>query len=88
MSKQLIVLLSRQRSGTNAFRAVIDSHAELHCYEEVLNPDEHYLEHDWSYFNYLRANCSVERVASGQPPECVCVVCETIFTTCTTNPKL
>ena len=60
MSKQLIVLLSRQRSGTNAFRAVIDSHADLHCYEEVLNPDEHYLEHDWSYFNYIRANCSVE----------------------------
>lgn len=60
MSKQLIVLLSRQRSGTNAFRAVIDSHADLHCYEEVLNPDEHYLEHDWSYFNYIRANCSVK----------------------------
>ena len=60
MSKQLIVLLSRQRSGTNAFRAVIDSHSELNCYEEVLNPDEHYLEHKWSYFNYIRANCAVK----------------------------
>jgi hypothetical protein len=65
MSKQLIVLLSRQRSGTNAFRAVIDSHVDLHCYEEVLNPDEHYLKHDWSYFNFIRANCSVADLHPG-----------------------
>lgn len=60
MSKQLIVLLSRQRSGTNAFRAVVDSHTDLHCFEEVLNPDEHYLEQDWSYFNFIRAQCAVQ----------------------------
>lgn len=59
MSKQLVVLLSRQRSGTNAYRAVVDSSPEIHCFEEVLNPDDHYLVEDWSYFNYIESNCTV-----------------------------
>ena len=60
MSKQLIALISRQRSGTNALRAVLSSHPDIFCYEEVLNPESHYLEHEWSYFRFIQENYSVK----------------------------
>ncbi len=56
MDKQLIALVSRQRSGTNALRAVIGSHPDIFCFEEVLNPEQHYLEHEWSYFRFIQEN--------------------------------
>lgn len=60
MSKQLIALISRQRSGTNALRAVLSSHPDIFCFEEVLNPEPHYLEHDWSYFRFIQDNYSLK----------------------------
>ena len=49
-TKQLVVLLSRQRSGTNALRSVLESHPKIHCFGEVmsytdssLSPAEHFL---------------------------------------------
>ncbi|MDB2686316.1 hypothetical protein N9Y42_03830 [Mariniblastus sp.] len=37
MSKKFIVLLSRQRSGTNALRSVLESHPKIHCCGEIMS---------------------------------------------------
>ena len=60
MSKQLLALISRQRSGTNALRAVLSSHPDIFCFEEVLNPESHYLEHEWSYFRFVQDNYTLK----------------------------
>jgi hypothetical protein len=53
-----IILLARQRSGTNPLRSVLEGHPEIACTEEVLNhrptPD-YQLELETNYFRFLDA---------------------------------
>jgi hypothetical protein len=53
---ETIVMLARQRSGTNALRDVLDSHADIYCLPEIFqsqpSPKAH-LEVETSYFNFL-----------------------------------
>jgi hypothetical protein len=53
------ILLSRQRSGTNAFRSALATHPDLFCFNEVFNlgdkdSDNEFLR-DTNYFNFLEA---------------------------------
>ena len=64
MKKQLIVLLSRQRSGTNALRAVLSSHQAIHCFGEVLSCADAGLKQPFSYFSFAEKNYSPEELAS------------------------
>lgn len=52
------ILLSRQRSGTNALRSVLESHPEIFCFNEVFNfgdkdSDDPFLRHT-NFFNFLK----------------------------------
>ena len=64
MKKQLIVLLSRQRSGTNALRAVLSSHQAIHCFGEILNCTEAGLKQPFSYFSFANKNYSPTELTS------------------------
>jgi hypothetical protein len=53
------ILLSRQRSGTNAFRSALATHPDLFCFNEVFNlgdkdSDNEFLR-DTNFFNFLEA---------------------------------
>lgn len=51
-----IVMLARQRSGTNALRSVLGSHRDIFCFPEVFvtEPNAHYaLAQHANYFNFL-----------------------------------
>lgn len=52
----VIVMLARQRSGTNPLRDVLDAHPELFCLPEVFHPEpstEATLEVETNYFHFL-----------------------------------
>jgi predicted O-methyltransferase YrrM len=67
-----IILLSRQRSGTNALRSILESHPDIFCFNEVFNlPDkdsENALLRESNYFNFLQryARGDVSRVFPDQ----------------------
>jgi len=52
----VVVMLARQRSGTNAFRDILDAHGDIFCLPEVFqsepSPRARY-EVETNYFNYL-----------------------------------
>ena len=51
-----VVLLARQRSGTNALRSVLDAHLDIFCMPEIFHPrpsPEAHLEVETNYFNFL-----------------------------------
>jgi hypothetical protein len=55
-TSDVTVLLARQRSGTNALRDVLDSHAEVFCLPEVFQSDpspKARYEVEANYFNFL-----------------------------------
>lgn len=67
-----IILLARQRSGTNAFRSILHFSHHIHTWGEVFNPD-HYntqrsSERDSSYFLFLKE--LIKRDCSRVQPRC------------------
>src|SRR5581483_8344819 len=56
-SDDFVVLLARQRSGTNALRSVLKTHPEIHCFNEILNASHRHAERPvlrrQSYFRCL-----------------------------------
>jgi hypothetical protein len=69
-----IVMLARQRSGTNALRDVLDSHADIFCLPEVFQSQPSVkarLEVETNYFNFLEEhkNRLKEIVTSQQAQE-------------------
>ena len=57
MSKKLVILLSRQRSGTNALRSVLESHPKIHCFFEVMSYAEKDLQRDESFISFAKNQC-------------------------------
>jgi hypothetical protein len=62
-----VVMLARQRSGTNPLRAVLDAHPEVFCSPEIFHPDpspDAHLEVETNYFEFLErhANGGIKRV--------------------------
>jgi hypothetical protein len=56
------VLLARQRSGTNALRSVLGTHADICCFNEVFKPADRYNEEPLirasNYFTFLEQYCA------------------------------
>jgi len=55
-TSDFIVLLARQRSGTNPLRSVLETHPKIACTEEVLNVEptpDYELEVETNYFRFL-----------------------------------
>jgi hypothetical protein len=55
---QIIILMARQRSGTNALRSVLESHPEIYCHNEVFSFNDRVSEKDpllpaVNFFNFL-----------------------------------
>jgi len=57
MSKKLVILLSRQRSGTNALRSVLESHPKIHCFFEVMSYAENDLQRPESFISFAKNQC-------------------------------
>lgn len=57
MSKKLVILLSRQRSGTNALRSVLESHPKIHCFFEVMSYAEQDLQRPESFISFAKNQC-------------------------------
>ncbi len=57
MSKKLVILLSRQRSGTNALRSVLESHPKVHCFFEILSYAEADLQRKESFISFAKNQC-------------------------------
>ena len=56
ITSDFVILLARQRSGTNPLRSVLGSHPEIDCTEEVFNnqpPPNHALARDTNFFRFL-----------------------------------
>src|ERR671916_608662 len=55
----VVIMLARQRSGTNALRDVLQSHPDIFCTPEVFHerpsPDAH-LEVETNFWNFLEAH--------------------------------
>jgi hypothetical protein len=60
---EFIVLLARQRSGTNALRSVLTRHPGIFCLPEVFEPSPRRYP-EASYFDFLEANAPDGRVTS------------------------
>lgn len=61
----IIIMLARQRSGTNALRSHLESHPDIHCHNEVfslkdINSQDDPIISETNYFNFLN------RYASGE----------------------
>jgi len=54
MQKKLVILLSRQRSGTNALRSVLESHPKVHCFNEIMSHNESDMARKDSYLVFAR----------------------------------
>ena len=57
MSKKLVILLSRQRSGTNALRSVLESHPKVHCFFEIMSYAESDLQRKESFISFAKNQC-------------------------------
>ncbi len=57
MSKKLVILLSRQRSGTNALRSVLESHPKIHCFNEIMSYSEADLARNDSFISFAKNQC-------------------------------
>ena len=57
MPKKLAILLSRQRSGTNALRSVLETHPKLHCFYEITSFAENDLKREESFISYAKNQC-------------------------------
>ena len=54
--QDLVLLFSRQRSGTNALQGVLATHPEIHCTREVFHPEpetQAHLDPELSFFRFL-----------------------------------
>ena len=54
MQKKLVILLSRQRSGTNALRSVLESHPKIHCFNEIMSYNPSDMAREDSYIAFAR----------------------------------
>ena len=57
MSKKLVILLSRQRSGTNALRSVMESHPKIHCFFEIMSYADKDLNRPESFISFAKKQC-------------------------------
>ncbi len=57
MPKNLVILLSRQRSGTNALRSVLESHPKIHCFFEIMSYAEKDLKRKESFISFAKNQC-------------------------------
>ena len=57
MPKKLVILLSRQRSGTNALRSVLESHPKIHCFFEIMSYADKDLQRKESFISYAKNQC-------------------------------
>lgn len=59
---EFTILLARQRTGTNALRSVLETHAELGCFDEVFKLEdrtsEDPLKQASNYFTFLERYCA------------------------------
>jgi hypothetical protein len=56
-----VVMLARQRSGTNPLRAILDAHPEVFCSPEIFHPEpspDAHLEVEMNYFEFLERHAS------------------------------
>ena len=57
MPKKLVILLSRQRSGTNALRSVLESHPKIHCFFEIMSYADEDLKRKESFISFAKNQC-------------------------------
>lgn len=57
MPKKLVILLSRQRSGTNALRSVLESHPKINCFFEIMSYAEKDLQRKESFISFAKNQC-------------------------------
>jgi hypothetical protein len=72
-NSSFIIMLARQRSGTNAVRSVLESHPDIYCHNEVFNlkdveSQDDPLLRETNYFNFVRryANGDLARIHPDQ----------------------
>ena len=60
----VVLLLARQRTGTNALQAVLATHPDIHCTREVFHPapqDQPHLDAKINFFRFLERRGEIDR---------------------------
>ena len=70
--RDTVLLLARQRSGTNALQAALSTHPDIHCTREVFHdaPEEHpHLDQERNFFRFLEQRGAPAARGSAQAQE-------------------